>query len=99
MYDTTIKDIIDNPPIYLPKNWNEFINEKENKINLDIIRNCINRQAPLGEKNWQEKIVKKYGLESTINPRGRPKKSNSSPSAFYLFSHFSHKYTEKTYML
>jgi putative transposase len=70
------KDIIDNPPINLPKNWNEFINEKESQVNLDIIRNSINRQAPLGAKNWQEKIVKEYGLESTINPRGRPKKSN-----------------------
>ena len=45
------------------------------KMKLSI-GNCINRQAPLGEKNWQEKIVKEYGLESTINPRGRPKKSN-----------------------
>jgi putative transposase len=72
-----IKDIIDTPPIILPDNWQEFINEKENKVDIDTIRNCINRQAPLGDQNWQEKVVKEYGLESTINPRGRPRSKES----------------------
>ena len=56
----------------MPNDWYIYINEKENKVDIDTIRNCINRQAPLGDLPWQEKVAKAYGLESTLKPRGRP---------------------------
>ena len=67
-----IEDITDTPPIVLPKNWQDYINEKNEKIALDTIRNCVNRQAPLGDTDWQQQVAHEYGLESTLNPRGRP---------------------------
>jgi len=60
----------------LPNNWNKYINEEESKIDVDYIRNSIERQSPLGEELWQKNIAKECGIESTLNPRGRPWKNN-----------------------
>jgi putative transposase len=69
-----IEDIMDTPPIELPNEWAEYINQKDTKTDLDTIRNSVNRQAPLGEEDWQMRVAQEYGLESTLNPRGRPLK-------------------------
>ena len=66
--------ITDEVPILLPADWYAYINSDEKITDIESIRNCINRQAPLGDKNWKYMVSKKYNLESTINPRGRPKK-------------------------
>lgn len=71
--DDNILDIV---PIELPNNWSNYINDKENKTDIDYIRNSIERQSPLGDELWQVNLAKKYGLESTLNPRGRPRKKN-----------------------
>ncbi len=63
-------ELIDDSQIDLPNNWHEFINEIENKTNIDCIRNSITRQSPLGDENWRYMIAKERGLESTLNPRG-----------------------------
>lgn len=67
-------ELINIPPIDLPVNWDKYINDEESKIDIDYIRNSIERQSPLGEELWQVNIAKKYGLESTLNSRGRPRK-------------------------
>ena len=36
------------------------------------IRNSVNRQAPLGQEQWQMEVATKYGLLSTLRKRGRP---------------------------
>jgi putative transposase len=69
--------ILDGSPINLPENWNEYINNKESKSNLGAIKNSLDRQAPLGDENWCYRVSKKYGLESTITPRGRPMKKEN----------------------
>ena len=66
--------LLNDVPIILPTNWHSYINESEKQIDLDHIRNSIERQVPLGDENWQYMICKRYGLESTLRPRGRPKK-------------------------
>jgi len=38
------------------------------------IRNSVNRQAPLGDEKWQVETAIKYGMLSTLNERGRPRK-------------------------
>lgn len=67
--------LIDEVPIILPSNWLEFINSDESKVDVDSIRNCIDRQSPFGDEFWKYDVSKKYGLESTLNSRGRPKKN------------------------
>lgn len=70
--------ITDEAPILLPDDWYAYINSDEKITDIESIRNCINRQAPLGDENWKYMVSKKYNLESTMNQRGRPKKEEIS---------------------
>lgn len=40
----------------------------------DSIRASIARGSPFGEENWRKKTAGTLGLESTLRPRGRPRK-------------------------
>jgi putative transposase len=66
--------LLDDAPIDIPKEWIDFVNEAQAKSDLDIIRNSISRQAPLGDEAWQYEVAKKHGLEGSLKPLGRPKK-------------------------
>ena len=49
---------------------------------LTTLRECLNRQRPFGEKEWQAEVAAMFGLASTLRARGRPrieKKSSLSP--------------------
>jgi putative transposase len=66
--------IIDDPPIALPGNWTQFVDTPLSNSEIEKLRVSIQRQAPYGESTWTKKVCKKYGLESTIRSRGRPRK-------------------------
>ena len=76
LYDRSVggKEIIDEPLMILHDDWTEYVNEPIYNQELIKIRNSVNRQAPLGETQWQEEIANRYGLLSTLKNRGRPKK-------------------------
>ena len=57
-----------------PKNYLKYLNEPQNESEEKAIQNSILRSSPFGDLNWTEKIIKKFNLESTIRPKGRPKK-------------------------
>ena len=43
----------------------------------------ITRGAPFGDDGWRESIARRYNLEMTMRPRGRPKKMinpNANPA-------------------
>ena len=65
---------VDGPPIQLPKNWVQFVDESLTEKELEDLRRSVNRGAPFGESAWQMKVSQKLGLESTLKPRGRPRK-------------------------
>jgi hypothetical protein len=49
---------------------------------LTTIRECLNRQRPFERKDWQAEVAARFGLASTLRPRGRPgmeKKSSLPP--------------------
>jgi putative transposase len=70
----TSTSMMDIPPIDLPNDWNEFVNQPLTAMELDDIHYSIKRQAPYGSKRWQQKICEDLGLEHTLRPKGRPKK-------------------------
>ena len=62
-------------PISEPEDYLSFIKipqpkEEEEKIRLSVVKG-----KPFGNDNWSIKIIKKFGLESTIRAPWRPKKS------------------------
>jgi putative transposase len=58
-----------------PKDWIEFVNGSERESELDNLRSSAQRGRPFGNEDWVIKVAKQLGLESTMNSRGRPKRS------------------------
>ncbi len=66
--------LIDRCPVQLPIDWTEYIDQPLSKSELGALRRSVNRQSPYGTAQWQSKVCAKYSLESTLRPRGRPRK-------------------------
>ncbi|EMI41710.1 hypothetical protein RRSWK_05807 [Rhodopirellula sp. SWK7] len=60
--------------ILCSSNWLRRVNEPLDEKELDQIRWSIRRGSPLGQSTWVESIARRLDLESTLRPRGRPKK-------------------------
>ena len=66
--------LIDEIPIDLPRDWGGYVDEPLTQKDLQRLHQSVNRQSPYGALMWQIQVSKKLGLESTLRPRGRPKK-------------------------
>jgi len=62
-------------PAKLPAKWNRHVNIIPTETEQRIIQNCIDRGTPYGGDRWKQSVSQKLGLESTLRPRGRPKKN------------------------
>jgi putative transposase len=61
-------------PVPLPANWTQLVNEPQTEREVQAIRASIARGAPYGSERWQNRAARELGLESTLRPRGRPRK-------------------------
>ena len=66
--------LIEIPPIELPVDWGEFVDQPLTVKELESIRYSVNHQAPFGSEKWKKKMCKELGLEHMLRQRGRPKK-------------------------
>jgi putative transposase len=66
------RELADPCPVEVGANWITKIDEPLSTLQLTSIRESVNRQRPFGEIDWQTRIARLFGLESTIRPRGRP---------------------------
>jgi putative transposase len=55
-------------------NWLSRVNEPLSAGDLDRLRHSVVRGTPFGTESWTARIAKQLGLESTLRPRGRPRK-------------------------
>ena len=62
-------------PIARSPRWTERGNRPLTAAELKAVRNSVNRGSPFGDKNWVQAISRHLDLQSTLRPRGRPKKS------------------------
>ncbi len=72
--DAEAKSLLRDGPLAFPRGWTAMVNRPQSQQELDAMRRCVNRGAPFGSEAWLRRIVKRLGLESTLRPRGRPKK-------------------------
>ena len=61
-------------PVAPPRNWVAVVNRAETPDELDAVRRSVVRGAPFGHAPWQKRTAARLGLESTLRPRGRPKR-------------------------
>lgn len=63
-------------PVKRLPNWVERVNQALTDKELKRVRESVSRGLPFGSSQWTEATIKQFGLESTVRPRGRPKKFN-----------------------
>lgn len=61
-------------PISEPKDYLSFVNTPQTREEEESIRRSVVRGKPFGADTWVMKMIKKFGLESTVRVTGRPKK-------------------------
>ena len=72
--DTNAPEI--NPgPVKRRKDWLNWVNQPISKSERDALHLCISRGQPFGKDKWKLTTAKKLGIESSLRPRGRPKKN------------------------
>jgi putative transposase len=62
------------PPTPLGRNWLRHVNEPQSEVEELAMRACIARGKPFGGEQWTKKVAAQMNLESTLRPRGRPRK-------------------------
>ena len=60
-----------------PANWTELVNAPQAAEELAALRRCVRRGSPFGPEKWAQRIARRFGLASTLRPRGRPKKDQA----------------------
>ncbi|MCK5000878.1 MAG: transposase [Anaerohalosphaera sp.] len=61
-------------PVALPANWPGLVALVMEPNDLAAIEKCLKRGAPLGNERWVTQTAAKLQLQSTLRPRGRPRK-------------------------
>lgn len=68
------KLLLCNGPVELPADWSGLIHVAWDPASLNDIGNSIRRGAPFGDENWTAATTDRLRLQSTLQPRGRPRK-------------------------
>ncbi|MCC6965219.1 MAG: transposase [Nitrospira sp.] len=62
-------------PVERPRDWIARVNRPQTLSELEALRLSVQRGRPFGEEAWVRRMAKRFGMESTLRPRGRPKRS------------------------
>jgi putative transposase len=65
---------LSNWSIARPPDWVERVNAALSRDAEEALRRGIRRGQPLGASEWQALTAARLGLESTMQPIGRPRK-------------------------
>ena len=66
---------LSNWPVDQPRDWVRWVNRPHSPSELEALRTSVLRGRPFGAESWVQRIAKRFGLESTMRPQGRPKGS------------------------
>lgn len=62
-------------PMERPRDWGVRVNRPHGASELEVLRTSVQRGRPFGDEGWVRRLAKRFGMESTLRPRGRPKGS------------------------
>lgn len=75
---TKAATLLDGGPVDRPRNWRQIVNQPQDEKDLEWLRRCVRRGQPYGHKTWITRTAAKLGLNSTLRPVGRPKKTKKT---------------------
>jgi putative transposase len=58
----------------LPRNWVALVNKPQSEAELAALQRSLVRGTPYGDDRWTERTARRLDLQSTLRPRGRPRK-------------------------
>jgi putative transposase len=70
-----LPDWMASPPIAIPVDWLQRVEKPLSQDIVDRLENCMERGCPYGDAPWVQRTAATFKLESTLRPRGRPKKT------------------------
>ncbi|MEN6494624.1 MAG: transposase [Thermoguttaceae bacterium] len=65
---------LDPGPVPRGADWLDWVNRPLSDAELTALRTSVNRGTPFGHAHWQQRTAARLGLQSTLRPRGRPRK-------------------------
>ena len=68
------ESLLSTGPLDMPADWIGWVNAAQTVAEIEALRKCVNRGTPDGSEGWKSRIANALGLESTLQPRGRPRK-------------------------
>ncbi len=64
-------------PVPRPRQYTKWTNDPQTGEELEAVRQCVQRGRPVGRESWVQRMTRRLNLESTLRPRGRPKRESS----------------------
>lgn len=61
-------------PVPRGHDWLDWVNTPLTEAELAAMQRSVERGTPYGTERWQKQTAKRLGLESSLRPRGRPRK-------------------------
>ena len=61
-------------PIERPEPWGKRVNDPLGPSEEEALRRSVRRGQPFGSEGWRESTASRLGLDSTLRPRGRPRR-------------------------
>ena len=66
--------LLSDGPLVKGHGWTNYVNGIETEAELASLRRSVERGTPFGDTEWQDVTAAALGLESSLRPRGRPRK-------------------------
>jgi putative transposase len=60
-------------PVEVPRDWSQRVDEPQSPEEEEALRLSITRGRPFGDPRWTASTATRFGLSSTLTPRGRPR--------------------------
>ncbi len=64
-------------PVGRPTGWIAEVNRPMTDEELAAVRQSVNRGTPWGSQTWRRRTAARLGIESSLRPRGRPRKGTN----------------------
>jgi putative transposase len=61
-------------PLPRSSGWTKLVNAPGTEAEVSAIQTCVHRGSPYGDATWTDRTAQRLGLQSTLRPRGRPRK-------------------------
>ena len=71
------KSLLATWPLARRPGWVEHVNAPQTDAELAALHRSMGRGNPFGEESWSSKMADKLDLQSTLRPRGRPRKGKN----------------------